>query len=114
MSFLKRSPFSSIEALIYRFTKYKQENELTRRELWKIILLKSISILSFRIRRYRVIIQPNYDFYGWILRSIVQEVEDLYHESVLEKICMCRHKLISAKFQHFLNSGAIAVFNSLS
>jgi hypothetical protein len=106
MSFLKRPLFSSIKAQIYRFTKYKQENELTRRELWKLILLKSISILSFRIRRYRVIIQPNYDFYGWKLRSIVQGVEDLYHESATRKNLYVQTQIDFSKVSTFLELGS--------
>ena len=109
MIFRKRPLFSSVKELKYRISQYKQENGLTKVELFKLILLKLISKLSFGIRRYRVMFQPNYDFYGWKLRSRLQAEEDLHHESANRKNLYMQTQIDFSKVSTFLelvsNSG---------
>lgn len=46
----------------------------------------------YRVKRYRLIFDSDYDFYGWKSRSRMQAEEDLFHEGALKKMNICRVK----------------------
>ena len=81
----KLSISTQLEELIFRLRKYKSEKSLSYVQLIMAIIVRVASVTSYYIRRYRLIFDSDYDFYGWKSRSRLQAEEDLFHASAEKK-----------------------------
>ena len=106
MATQKRSLFSDFDLIKQRLSKYKRENELTNLGLGLAVFSKINSLARFRIRRFRIILQPNYDFYGWKSRSRLQAEEDLYHASADNKNRYMQTQIDFNQVSNFLELGS--------
>lgn len=102
----KLSKYNRSDEIIFRLRKYKNEKSLSNLQLFVAIAARLLSVISYHIRRYRLIFDPKYDFYGWKSRSRNQAEEDLFHESALKKNEYMRVQINFDQISSFLELGS--------
>jgi len=102
----KLSISAKLKELIFRLQKYKSEKSLSYVQLFMAIVVRVASITSYYIRRYRLIFDSDYDFYGWKSRSRLQAEADLFHASAEKKNRYMQEQIDFEQISTFLELGS--------
>jgi SAM-dependent methyltransferase len=89
-----------------RALSYKNRHSLSYSELIRQIFLRIGQIIWDKIRRYLLLIKPNYDFYGWQTRSLEQVRDDLFSQTAESKNEYMETQVDFTRISSFLELGS--------
>ena len=68
-----------------RVLNYKKKNSLSSLELMRRIFLRVMQNAWDKVRRYFLLVNPSYDFYGWKTRALETAGVDLFSVTAKKK-----------------------------